>query len=276
MRQNPDSRLHSAPAGFTLIELLVVIAIIAVLAALLLPALSRAKRKSRSIVCLNNEKQINLAYSIARDAGNGRLDGKEIAEWFTAEGGVAKFGWICPEALAREGPPISANADVGTVNMAWVLSVWGWWNNPIGPRVYNRRDGSYAINYEVLARSLGIGGKAPQQFVVEGDVMHPSQTPILADGREWGISFVATDPPPTDLFAASDTIRFSATAAVILPRHGSCPSPVPTKWPITLPLPGANNVSFYDGHCESVKLDSLYQLYWSKGYVPPAKRPGLP
>jgi prepilin-type N-terminal cleavage/methylation domain-containing protein len=48
-------------AGFTLIELLIVIAIIAILAALLLPALSAAKAKSKTIACLNQLKQFAAA-----------------------------------------------------------------------------------------------------------------------------------------------------------------------------------------------------------------------
>jgi prepilin-type N-terminal cleavage/methylation domain-containing protein/prepilin-type processing-associated H-X9-DG protein len=55
---------ESRVRGFSLIELLVVMAVIAVLAGLLLPSLSSAQAKGRQVACLNNLRQLQLAWTM--------------------------------------------------------------------------------------------------------------------------------------------------------------------------------------------------------------------
>lgn len=66
-------RKLSRAIGFTLVELLVVIAIIAILVSLLLPVMNTAKAKAQGVFCMNNTRQLCIAWELYADDHSGRF-----------------------------------------------------------------------------------------------------------------------------------------------------------------------------------------------------------
>ncbi|MHC4755223.1 MAG: type II secretion system protein [Planctomycetota bacterium] len=106
------------PKGFTLIELLVVISIIALLMAMLLPALSKAKEQTQSLVCQTRLRQLGVAWSMFCDDNNGNFSTAtgcyQLEEYLKASpvGKNADKIYFCPTAtkLASEGAQVPYQA----------------------------------------------------------------------------------------------------------------------------------------------------------------------
>jgi prepilin-type N-terminal cleavage/methylation domain-containing protein len=301
------------PQAFTLVELLVVIVVIAILASLLLASLSATKSKAYGVKCLSNLRQITLTWTMAVDSDSGRLgyygippeasvadcyEGSAMQSWAADSWGKANEGWICPSAPAipaEEQITLTFGArkfKMGTVNSAWDLTgPPGYWWFLQGDGPAQHRMGSYAKNDwlgnwwgppwgppYVVSPYWEAPGPPSRGFRTADEIQRPSQTPVFVDSIYiWGIWPMATDLPASNLQTGQQAAGYVPGMSLLaIPRHGSRLSRVSTDHPASAVLPGAVNLSFYDGHTETVRLDRLWQLYWHRDYQPPVKRPGLP
>ena len=232
----PPPAARTEPAGFTLIELLVVIAVIGILAALVLPALAKARQRTAAIACLNNTRQLALAWSLYADDHGGSLPYNLVLYGTSYRTDLNWVNNVLTWDLSSD------NTNPATINLAslgpylnnrlaclcpadWSLSALqtgaGW----------ERRDRSYSMNAMVgdvgpyTAKGYNVNNPGYQQYFKLSQITRPADIFVFLDEHPDSINdgyFLNKDLriDPRGLFLVRGGPPGMAAFAGFLPQRG--------------------------------------------------------
>ncbi len=275
-RQIEDGQRH----GFTLTELLVVLATLAILVAMLLPALAATQPRSKAYQCLNNMRQLALAWTLYANENNERL--------VLNNDPLSGQGYLFPS---------------GNGSPSWATGVLDWTPASFNTNTdylvndkYSLLAGYLSHNYEVFAcPACAYYASSPQRSILQTD--HRSRSVAMdaavGDGHKYGMSVDnhGGGPPPfpgwASWYVAKKTTELNnpgpSRTWVFTDEHPDSiddevlyTAPYPTTVFTELPAnqhDGAAGITFADGHVEMHRwlgpvLPNRPVRYQTPGQVP--------
>ncbi|MBI3852374.1 MAG: type II secretion system protein [Verrucomicrobia bacterium] len=258
LRKNQPAR-----GGFTLIELLVVIAIIAILAGLLLPALAKAKQKAHAVMCMNNTKQLTLAWRLYADDNQDTLP--------FAYSTTTPYVWVVGY-LDDSNPRASDNWNVDTTVRKSLLAPYvgssiNIWRCPADTAfgINNLNQRVPRVRSVSMSNWVGGNGDSPQNAYKGGWGLNSPNSVVYRKLSQM------IHPGPSMTFVLLDERQDSINDAYFVTEMDGYPNNPATTKIVDYPASYHNHAagfSFADGHSEIHK--------WRDSRTFPPIRTGLP
>jgi prepilin-type N-terminal cleavage/methylation domain-containing protein len=236
--------------GFTLIELLVVIAIIAILAALLLPVLVKAKLKAYGVQCMNNHRQLCLAWRMHADDHNDELlYASGMWPYTERDPEVWVSGWMDFNPKNRSNWDVTQDIERSPL-WPYCGQSAAIWKCPADHSSLVV-DGEEKPRVRSMSMNVWLGGFKGVDCGLSGD-----PAPLTRGGGLWRVYLKTTElinPGPTEIFVFLDMREDSIDVGNFAPNMRGWPNQ-PDLYGFD-DLPGyyhhlAGGFSFADGHSE--------------------------